>query len=224
MKNILVFLVLILASTLFTPKASADEITLNLNASMIYPNGDGSIYPLVYEAPTLFVTGTMSFDTAIFNRDMLPVPLAFDLNFSWLGGGFEYTGIGSGNCADYSFLSPGFVTCYFHPPLDESLSWGFQTNGFNSLALTPGTTFGACAARTTIYPDGELGLGSGICGGTSGANILGHSGVVYGLRLDEGGGSSGTFEVVATGEPGMMLWTMVLLAGIFWAKGNRKSS
>jgi hypothetical protein len=210
------------ALTFFACMASADEVTFNVSESLIDPNGaDGSINPLVYTDPTLFVSGTISFDplaamVASHNPGGIESfgTFTYDLHFSWLGGGIEYSGGGYVSCPDDSWLFPGATTCYMGSsasPLPDGDAWGLQTNIFDANQLTPGTSIYLCSARTTVYPDGELGLGSGICGGTSGAVIQGHTGVVYGLRLDEGGGTSGTFEVVPTPEPPTIV--LMLLAG-----------
>jgi hypothetical protein len=243
MKNVLAPtlapLVLILAATIWTPDASADEVTFNVNGSYVFPDTDGSIVPITFTEPNMFVTGTLSFDVGLSllldHNEGQAAPMTYDLHFSWLGGGIEYSGSGGAHCPDLVSVFGG-TWCYINPtgPFAPGDSFGFQTNLFNPANLTPGYVINTCAARYTLFPDGQLGLASGVCGGSDGASIQGHSGVGYGLpstgewASDTGATSSITFTVaepVSTPEPssGMLgLWAMALLAGILLTKSKGK--
>jgi hypothetical protein len=172
--------------------ASADTVTLQVDASLVSGNGDDAIY----SQPLLYVTGQIFLDLATaFGPVTLDTPpnavLGVNLLFTGPNGSFQETTSGTGYCPEVG-STPGF-TCHFNAP-------GFAFQSFLvSLPLAVGQTFGACSARNTIYPDGTSVFGSsGVCGITSSVNFLGNSGQVYSLK---DGSSSGTFTVTAISTP-----------------------
>jgi hypothetical protein len=201
--------------------ARADSIaTIQLDASLIGGHEDPGGFN-VFQTPTVFVSGQIFFDLT---TGFIPVPpgappnavVGINLTFSGPNGSLTQTTGGSGICEELGFL-PGSFTCYFNGP-----GFTFQTNVV-SAPLAVGSTFGACSVRTTLYPDGGVGLGSGICGETSNVDFLGTPGFVYSL---ENGPSSGTFTVtsISTPEPSALPLLGAGLAALLGLKLRRRSA
>jgi len=214
--------------------ARADEVTFDLNASYVFNNGDGSVFPFLFTDPILRATGTISFDplaALVHDLDTISgtAPLNYDLLFSGAFGSLEYAGTGVTHCINYGEIGiadPGYISCTLVPnagSLQPGDFWGFQTNLFNVDTLVPGYSFYGCSARNTRYPDGTFGnMASGICGATSTASIQGINGGIYGLRPGEDGSFTSTsakFTVVNTPEPKVGLLALALaVIMIIWRK------
>lgn len=168
--------------------AFADSIaTINVSASFI-PGEQ-------YQPPTLFVMGQIFYD--------MTTNSLIGMNMSLLGpagSSAQFSSQGYGGCS--MWIADMYEECGFSGGSGSAFV-GFGIINF-SQTMAVGDTWGACAQRTTIYPNFDYQSGQGPCPGTSTAGFDNIAGVIYTLQDNS---SSGQLTVVSisTPEPSTLL-------------------
>ena len=175
--------------------ARADSIaTINVSAS--FTTGGLSNPPILnYQPPTLFVTGQIFYD--------MTTNSLIGVNMSLLGP--------AGSTAQFSSQGYGGCSIWINDMYEECGFSGGSGSAFVefgiinfSPTMAVGDTWGACAARYTLYPNGDMQMGQGPCPMTSSAGFDNVAGFIYTLPDNS---SSGQLTVVSisTPEPSTLL-------------------